>query len=409
MVDADTTRRGGWRAWAFMAGLGMAVFSALTIQHFFAANYPASIFEGSFCDINAFFNCDSSAYASIAAVAGVPIGTFGMLLGGLVMLGAVFPSPALDRTGLALSAWNLVGVVALFFYSVLVLGSLCLLCSGYYLFSIAGFAVYWLYGPDRRDGWRRWIRSSPRHLAAFAVVSLVAAYGMAEYHAARRDAQAGGVTARVVSQYFALPEVPWPSEISPYWTARATDGFEDAPIRVVEYGDLLCSDCQILYDQLKRLKQEFDGRLNLAFQFFPLEAACNDVVEKDKHPGACEASYMAARDPAQFAAIHDEIFENMQAAKDPAWRADLARRHGVEDAATDPATRELVQRLIRTGAEYEKTSEEYRHGIRSTPTMIINNRMVIGTLPYEQLRAIFQAIVDREAGERGFMESWVEG
>ncbi len=67
-----------------------------------------------------------------------------------------------------------------------------------------------------------------------------------------------------------------------------------------------------------------------------------------------------------------------------------------------------LQRMIETGKEYEKTHEEYSHGIRSTPTMIINNRMVIGTLPYEQLRAIFQALVDEAEGEGRFMESWVD-
>jgi hypothetical protein len=41
--------------------------------------------------------------------------------------------------------------------------------------------------------------------------------------------------------------------------------------------------------------------------------------------------------------------------------------------------------------------------------MIVNNRMIIGTLPIEQLRAIFQALVDEhESGERRFIESWEE-
>ena len=65
--------------------------------------------------------------------------------------------------------------------------------------------------------------------------------------------------------------------------------------------------------------------------------------------------------------------------------------------------------MIQTGREYEKTDERFAHGIRSTPTMIVNNRMIIGTLPYPQLRAIFQALVDEhEASDRRFIESWVE-
>ncbi len=103
--------------------------------------------------------------------------------------------------------------------------------------------------------------------------------------------------------------------------------------------------------------EEFEGKLNIAFQFFPLQAACNDVVETDKHPGACEMSYMLAADPEHL----------------PEWRADFA------------------------------------HGIRSTPTMIISNRMVIGTLPYEQLQAIFHALLDEyERGGDTFMESWID-
>ena len=51
----------GRRAASLLVGLGMVVASAMTIRHFFASNYPTTIYEGSFCDIGAFFNCDRSA------------------------------------------------------------------------------------------------------------------------------------------------------------------------------------------------------------------------------------------------------------------------------------------------------------------------------------------------------------
>jgi len=239
-------------------------------------------------------------------------------------------------------------------------------------------------------------------------VMLAGAVGMQRFHDAKIDAQSGGVAARVVAQYYELPEVAWPSVISPYRTASATDAFDDAPIRIVEYADLLCSDCQYLNEQMERLKEEFAGKMNVAFQFFPLDAACNHVVEKDKHPGACDLSYMAAYDPDRFVEIHDDVMANMKAAKQEAWREDFIREKGLEAALTDSATLALIDQLIQTGAEYEKTSDEYAHGIRSTPTMIINNRMVIGTFPYEQLRAIFRALVDEAEGEGQFMENWVE-
>ena len=63
--------------------------------------------------------------------------------------------------------------------------------------------------------------------------------------------------------------------------------------------------------------------------------------------------------------------------------------------------------LCRDGA---RTSERFPFGSRSTPTMIIDNRLVIGTLPTAQLRAIFQALVEQREGpgERKFIENWVQ-
>ena len=403
----------GWtwkRVTSLAAGAGMALASYMTIRHFFAANYPESIWEGSFCDISAFFNCDSSAYSSISAIAGVPIGVFGAIIGGLVVLGALIPSPALERTNKSLALANGLGVVTLALYSVLVLGSLCLLCTGFYVSSLVSLFLFWRYGIDS-DASRfasRWLRPSVAVLVVLTLFTATQAWAAMRYHEAKRDAQSGGVAARVVKQYFGLPEVEWPSEISIYRTASATEDFHAAPIRIVEYGDPLCSDCKYLHEQMLLLTEEFGGHLNIAFQFFPLEAKCNDVVDKDKHPGACELSYIAAYDPAKFSQVMGEVFANFEDAKTPEWRAELARRYGVEAAVTDSATIAGVARLIATGAEYDKTSDQYEHGIRSTPTMIINNRMVIGTFPYEQLRAIFQALVDEAEGDTRFMESWVD-
>ncbi|HYH00840.1 MAG TPA: thioredoxin domain-containing protein [Terriglobales bacterium] len=400
------------RVLSFISGLGMIVFSVLTIRHFFQANYPTSIYEGSFCDINSFFNCNSSAYSMIAAIAGVPLGYFGLFTGALVSMGALFPSAEFERTNKSIALLNVIGVVSLLLFSVFYLKSLCVLCSGYYLFSIMSFVLFWRYGIDGREASfiSRYVRPSPKYLATFAVLMVAGAYGLRLYHDATKQAQSGGVASEIVQQYFNLPTVKTPSVVSPYWLVKSTEKFEDAPIQVIEYADFLCPDCKYLNEQLERLSQEFKGKINIAFQFFPLEKGCNTVVDKDKHPGACELALMAAHDPRKFQAMHHEIFINFESAKKPEWRRELSRRYGVEGALTDENTRARVLQIINTGAEYEKTSDKYAHGIRSTPTMIINNRMIIGTFPYEQLRAIFQAL-EQKNGKRTdqkFMENWQE-
>ena len=185
-----TTGAAGPRLTSFAAGLGMVVFSLLTIRHFFEANYPDSIFAGSFCDISAFFNCDSSAYSPISALWGVPTGFFGLIIGGMVALGAVFPSESFERTNKTLALLNILGVAALLIYSVAFLGSLCLLCSGFYGFSLLSYLLFLRYGLEREGTLRRrWLSPSAKLLATAGVFSVVGAWGMSEYHDARKEAQ----------------------------------------------------------------------------------------------------------------------------------------------------------------------------------------------------------------------------
>ncbi len=228
----------------------------------------------------------------------------------------------------------------------------------------------------------------------------------------REPAGVSGEAIHFVHDVFGLSSVRIPGFLSPCRMVTSTELFSDAPIRIVAWIDFLCPDCVYLYHQLERLRPEFGEQMNVVCQFFPLEAACNDVVAKDLHPGACELARIAFHDPDQFEAIGREIFTHPQEARDPAWRAELARRFGVEDALTDLGTREFVRRIIETGKEYPKNHERWEYGIRSTPTMIVNNRLLIGTFPDDHLRALFRALLAGDAlledpDREGFLENWV--
>lgn len=399
----------GWtrRRWALLgAAVLMIVTANWVLELYFAVNYPTPSFAGPPTDLGTFINSTTFARSGLAAPLGVPLGLFGLLFGSLFALVALFPSAAFERTGRLLALLKAALAVALLAYAAVTLKSICPAVTLHALAALAVAGLFWRY---REGPLRAACRPSLLHLAVFLAVTAVAAYGLAETRLLARDAYGARVASRVVNQYFSLPRVPLPSRLSPFWSVRSTARFEDAPIRIVEYADPLCSDCEVLYYQLKELKREFAGKLNVAVQLFPLEAKCNDVVAKDLHPGACDLSWLLAYDNSKFERLHDEIFENRRAARDSAWRAAFARRHGVEAALTDTAVQRLVRQLVATGAEYEKTSEKYAHGIRSTPTMIINNRMVIGTLPTAQLRAIFQALVDEhELKGQKFLENWVD-
>ena len=385
------------------------VSSYLSLRHFFAANFPTSIYDGSFCDISAFFNCDSSAYSFIAKIFDVPLGYFGIAIGLASLMGIIFPSAAFERTNIFLNFFNVLGIVGLIFISLFVLKSICLLCLAFYFFSFINFWLYSRYGIDSEKGFiRRQLQPNMRFLFGIGLLTLIGALNIYAFHHAKIEAQGGGVANRIVQQYFNLPKVKNPSIISPYYTVQATENFNDAPIRIVEWADFQCPDCLKLRNDLEDLKEEFRGKMNVVFQFFPLDGKCNSVQEKNRHPQACDLSFMSAHDPSKFLAIHDEIFDNFNKVRDVDWIKNLAQKYGVEEALTDENTINIVTDIIDTGKEYKPTSDRFTFGIRSTPTMIINERMVIGTLPKVQLRAIFQAILDQKSQDEktGFIEDW---
>lgn len=385
------------------------VSSYLSLRHFFAANFPTSIYDGSFCDISAFFNCDSSAYSFIAKIFDVPLGYFGIAIGLASLMGIIFPSAAFERTNIFLNFFNVLGIAGLIFISLFVLKSICLLCLAFYLFSFINFWLYSRYGIDSEKGFiRRHLQPNMRFLFGIGLLTLIGALNIYAFHHAKIEAQGGGVANRIVQQYFNLPKVKNPSIISPYYTVQATENFDDAPIRIIEWADFQCPDCLKLRNDLEDLKEEFRDKMNIVFQFFPLDGKCNSVQEKNRHPQACDLSFMAAHDPSKFLAIHDEIFDNFNKVRDLNWIKNLAQKYGVEEALKDENTIKIVTDIIDTGKEYKPTSDRFTFGIRSTPTMIINERMVIGTLPKVQLRAIFQAILDQKSKDEktGFIEDW---
>ncbi|HEX9049715.1 MAG TPA: thioredoxin domain-containing protein [Anaeromyxobacter sp.] len=138
-----------------------------------------------------------------------------------------------------------------------------------------------------------------------------------------------------------------------------------APMTLVEFSDFTCPYCQRVHAPLAAYVAARADRVKLFYKPFPIES----------HPGALDAAQAAewARSKGIFWAMHDALFEHPEAAHDVADLADLAR-----DAGGDPAD-------LRTALE-EKTflekvrgsqSEARQAGIRGTPTLFLNGRMLV--------------------------------
>src|SRR5690242_12293982 len=156
----------------------MAVFSILTMQHYFATNYPITGAPSICTENTPLLNCAAAASSPIAQIAQIPIGYFGLCVAILFFLGAIFSSESLDGTLRLIALVNVVGVVALFLDSLLHVHAICPLCAGYYVSSIVAFLC--LFARKRN------VSLSLKHFAAFVVLAALGGWGVREYHDVRK-------------------------------------------------------------------------------------------------------------------------------------------------------------------------------------------------------------------------------
>ncbi|WP_211247692.1 DsbA family protein [Cryptosporangium arvum] len=153
---------------------------------------------------------------------------------------------------------------------------------------------------------------------------------------------------------------------------RHVYGNPEAPITVVEYGDLECPYCGAAAPVLHELIDESDGRVRLVFRHFPLFQV---------HPFALTAALAAEAAGDKFWDLAWVLFKHQAKLADPdleVWAAKV----GVADPAsvTGPAA-QAFQPAIQ--ADY---AAGVAAGVRGTPTLFVDDRLYTGRIELRELR-----------------------
>ena len=195
-------------------------------------------------------------------------------------------------------------------------------------------------------------------------------------------------------QKFALTGDMVPFGADPFATARAelkaangpSHGPADAPVTIVEFGDLECPACKAAQPQITKLTQE-EPKARLIFQNFPLESVHKWALLGAKY---IDCVSQQGSDPTfQFIAT---VYEHQ--GEITADTADAMLKGYAKDAGANPETvaacvakPETLARVRQSIALGEKL------GVNSTPTFFINGRKVVGfgnNTPYEVVKAIVE-------------------
>jgi protein-disulfide isomerase len=178
-----------------------------------------------------------------------------------------------------------------------------------------------------------------------------------------------------------------PPRVAVATAGHATHGPADAPVTIVEFADFECPFCGGLFSTLKTIELAYPGKVRFVYRHFPLTKI---------HPYAQKAAEAAvcAGEQGRFWEMHDSLFRSQR----DLGVESLKRR--AKELGVDAAAFDVCLDSGRTAARIkEDVSDAAKAGVRGTPTLFINGRMLLGNQPVE-LRAIIDDELRRAAGNR---------
>lgn len=356
----------------------MILLGAYLTNHYYSVMFPTGIDSGAgLCNISEFWGCDNATKSGMGTLFGVPTSIFAIVIGLCGILTAFAGSEAFEKTMKTVLAINLVACIVLFIYSLVALGSLCPMCTVYYVVSALAFFVFFKKS-DYGFGF------DPKALGIFAAILIIPSAAAALNIKSKVDNQSAQANS-FINQFNALKgygEAPYES---PYKLHMSTENFEDAPIRVTLFSDFQCPFCESVATQFDDIMEEYKDKINVQYMFYPLDITCNKDMQRSLHPYACDAAYLAACDTEKFKEIHDYIFANQKGINATSLR-DWEKKFGLSGCFENKDNQDVVQQTLDAGKFYK---------LRSTPTMIINGKKIEGGIDSVMLRAILDSILKK--------------
>jgi len=154
-------------------------------------------------------------------------------------------------------------------------------------------------------------------------------------------------------------------------------GPKNPSVTLIEFADYECPYCQQIHAELKKLMQQFDGKMAFAFKDCPLPM--------HRRAGKAAEAARCAGDQEAFWEYHDLLFENggkLEVAQLKEYARTLKLDTGRFDKCLDSGAQTAV---VQKGLQEAKEL-----GISGTPSFFINGHFFSGVVKYEDLRGMVE-------------------
>jgi protein-disulfide isomerase/uncharacterized membrane protein len=339
-------------------------------QHFYSVHFPQGIGGGGICDISSFLNCDSATNSPISNIFGAPISSLGIITSLIFFAPLVLSKVNLSGVVLFFGGINLLGCVGLLVYSLVALGSLCPVCSIFWVSSNIAFFLSFKNLESRS--------LSPVSILSTSILFLVViGLGNLTYSSKQKDLLS--IKDDLIKQYKSLKIVPVPNEL-PNLSLISN---KNAPIRMVIFSDFQCPACKSLSKMVPSLMRRYKGKIDIKYLFYPLDNSCNSKMTYGLHPQACNAAKLSLCKKDELLRVHDEIFHE-QESLDEEWINQKVSTENATECYNNPETLKELISIVDLGNEI---------GIKSTPTFLLNDKKIEGVLPLTQMYILMDSLL----------------
>jgi len=150
-------------------------------------------------------------------------------------------------------------------------------------------------------------------------------------------------------------------------------GNPQATVTLMEFGEYESEDCAKANDVVKKLLDEFDGKIKFQFRHFPLTR----IHQRSMKAG--EAA-VAASQVGKFWEMHNILFENRRQLGTTSLKL-YSREAGIEN-------KHFLDDLINSTYGWQvrnDLNEGIEKGVREIPAFFVNGQMVTGKPTYENI------------------------
>ena len=157
-----------------------------------------------------------------------------------------------------------------------------------------------------------------------------------------------------------------------------------APVTIVEFSDFQCPYCREAAEQIREVRRKYPDQVAVLYRHVPITAI---------HPHALPAAKasLCAGEQARFEAYHDALFANQRDLGKIAWTK-LAQVAAVPDTT-------LFARCMQRAAPFDALARDLeaskRLGVTATPTLLVNDQMIVGAPGKKLEQLVRRAMSDK--------------